>query len=73
MFGLTRREQYWREQRKGAEMLTLLAKSAIEATASVRVAEVQAVLTEERVREIVREELAKHSPDAGVEREEGQP
>ena len=57
MFGLTRREQYWREQRRSAEMLTVLAKSAIEATAAVRVAEAQAALTEERVREIIREEL----------------
>lgn len=44
MFGLTRREQYWAEQRKAAELLTEITCAALKAQAEIQVAEVHSEL-----------------------------
>lgn len=41
MFGLSRREQYWAEQRKAAELLTEITCAALKAQAEIQVAEAQ--------------------------------
>ena len=42
MFGLTRREQRWKEERKAAELIVTLVSTVVTAAAAVRKAEVEA-------------------------------
>ena len=53
MFGLTKREQYWKAQERGFAMAIDLAKTAVIAEAS----KPSPQLTEEDIRRIVREEF----------------
>lgn len=56
MFGLTQREQRWKAEQKAAETLVCLTVAALQTKAQIAQTE---ALTEERIRHIVREELAR--------------
>lgn len=55
MFGLTRREQRWKAEQKAAETLAGFTVAVLRTKAQIAQTE---ALTEERIRQIVREELA---------------
>lgn len=60
MFGLTQREQRWKAEQKAAETLVGLTVAVLQTKAQIAQTE---ALTEERIRQIVRDEMARMASD----------